>query len=225
MEINQQNNSWKLLDIIYAISILIISGLISYGIINGLNKAFHIDIPNILLSLIASSISTAFGAMFILERHPLICSLKQIKRNKIKKIIILGFIGGLIIATIQFPYRTVFSNNDTPSKYIINSERENIYVPILFFFMVIIVPIFEELFFRGGIYRIIKNRYNILSGYLGTAILFAIMHTSSLYNTILHFLSSIILTYVYEKTNFIGTSILSHIIWNMIWLIAIYLKN
>jgi membrane protease YdiL (CAAX protease family) len=202
--------------------IIILSGFVLYGVMYVLNKVLPIDIPKPLFDLIVSSLATTCGAVYLLTEYPLNLSLKQFKKDDIKKIIIFGLVGGILIAVIQFPYKTIFLNHDITSKYFINTEKGKIYVAILFFFLIFITPIFEELLFRGGVYRVIKNRYNIFWGYLCTAILFAIMHTASIYQSILHMLSSLVLTYTYEKTNFIGTSILAHLLWNMIWIVAIY---
>lgn len=73
--------------------------------------------------------------------------------------------------------------------------------------LLVLAPFIEELFFRGLVFTILKNRFNFFWGISITAILFSVGHIDSWVNTII---ASIIFTYVYEKTNCLLFAILTH---------------
>jgi membrane protease YdiL (CAAX protease family) len=84
--------------------------------------------------------------------------------------------------------------------------------------VVILVPIVEEIFYRGFIFRIIRIRVSKLWSFIISGILFSIGHSLSLSA----FLSGLILCYLFEKTKIVGPCIIAHFLWNLVWFSAKY---
>lgn len=84
---------------------------------------------------------------------------------------------------------------------------------------VIVIPIFEEVLFRGIIFGRLKTKYKILSSIIIQGIIFGVFHLrvdSILYAIIM----GIILGFVFEKTKSIYTIIISHVISNFLAIMA-----
>ena len=78
----------------------------------------------------------------------------------------------------------------------------------------IISPIYEEIFYRGFLYRFFSSRYGVLSGMLISSLIFTVVHIPT-YNTLpVNFVSGLIFSWVYQKTGSIIPSILIHGIFN-----------
>nr|WP_052654289.1 CPBP family intramembrane glutamic endopeptidase [Planococcus massiliensis] len=78
----------------------------------------------------------------------------------------------------------------------------------------IISPIYEEIFYRGFLYRFFSSRYGVLSGMLISSLIFTVVHIPT-YNTLpVNFVSGLIFSWVYHKTGSIIPSILIHGIFN-----------
>lgn len=90
----------------------------------------------------------------------------------------------------------------------------------------IIVPILEEVFYRGFMYKLLDVYYDRVF-IVFSSLLFTIIHYQNsrqigvlIYSLLAAFVSSLILNTAYRKTNSIYTSISSHILYNLIVLIT-----
>lgn len=91
------------------------------------------------------------------------------------------------------------------------------------FFIVIIAPIFEEIFFRGFVYRILVKTWSMWFGSLISAILFALFHFE-FQSFIPLFILGLILNYNYQRTGSLWTSIGFHALNNSVaFAIEVYL--
>ena len=104
--------------------------------------------------------------------------------------------------------------------------KKNFYNNLFFnFFLIIIVaPIIEEIVFRGLFYKTLKNFIPFVQASIISSLIFAIIHENILSLTIL-FLLSLYLTWIYERTNSILYSILTHSIFNFLNLLLIYIGS
>lgn len=228
MQTNSGDNKiqyWNIWDIVHAILLIFISAFILYILGLVIQNITPFQIPEPLIAAINSSISTCCGAIYLLRSYPLDYSLSNLKRYNVKKLLFAGFGGGVILSAINFPYKTIFEKQEITAKLFIDIETGKIYTIILLLFTVVITPVVEELFLRAGVYRILKNKFNTNWGYIVTALLFAIMHKPSIPQATKFILSSLILTYIYEKTNSVETSIIAHSMWNMSFFAAIYIYD
>jgi len=94
--------------------------------------------------------------------------------------------------------------------------------PLLFFTAVILVPVSEEILFRGMAYTVLKKKFGVNRGILLSALLFSLLHQMVFYFVPI-FLMGIVFAYVYEKTKSLLPSILSHALINLFaMIITIY---
>lgn len=77
------------------------------------------------------------------------------------------------------------------------------------------IPIVEELFYRGLIYKGLRQRYNIWLAILVSSLFFGIAHLD-LIQGILAFVMGLFLALLYEKSNSLYIPILMHILNNLI---------
>ncbi|MGE6415583.1 CPBP family intramembrane glutamic endopeptidase [Planococcus kocurii] len=78
----------------------------------------------------------------------------------------------------------------------------------------IISPIYEEIFYRGFLYRFFSIRYGVLSGMMISSIIFTVVHIPTFNTLPVNFVSGLIFSWVYQKTGSIIPSILIHGIFN-----------
>ena len=82
------------------------------------------------------------------------------------------------------------------------------------FFVALVGPVIEEIFFRGFAYKALRTRFGARAAILGTAAIFASLHMSVIaFLPIL--LLGIFLAYLYEKTGSLVPSMTSHMIHNV----------
>ncbi|UNL83160.1 CPBP family intramembrane glutamic endopeptidase [Priestia koreensis] len=74
----------------------------------------------------------------------------------------------------------------------------------------IISPIYEELFYRGFLYRWIRTRMGVTVGLLISALIFTMAHIPAYSVMPVNFVSGILFALAYERTNSIWPSIIIH---------------
>ncbi|WP_431830935.1 CPBP family intramembrane glutamic endopeptidase [Clostridium sporogenes] len=79
---------------------------------------------------------------------------------------------------------------------------------------IILMPIFEEIFFREIIFNELRNKLNIIISILIQAIIFGLSH-GNLIQGIYSFIFAILAVHVYLWTNSLYSSIFFHIIFNL----------
>lgn len=86
----------------------------------------------------------------------------------------------------------------------------------------IAVPIAEEVFFRGVLYKWVRERWGILIGVIVSSLIFGLIHIDIAVASTA-FILGIILALVYEYSKSLWTAILIHAINNSVKIILIYL--
>lgn len=84
------------------------------------------------------------------------------------------------------------------------------------------VPLLEEIFFRGFIFRILRNRYDVVWGTVGSTIIFILFHGFKIETAINIGILGVVFAYVYQKTDSILLTALTHSICSASWLILIH---
>ena len=79
----------------------------------------------------------------------------------------------------------------------------------------ILIPIIEEMVFRGGIYRLMRRRVPFLWSALISAMLFGIYH-GNLVQFIYAGICGFMLAYLYEKYRYIAVPIVAHMLMNIV---------
>jgi membrane protease YdiL (CAAX protease family) len=85
----------------------------------------------------------------------------------------------------------------------------------------VIVPIAEELFFRGVLYTWLRDRWGLLVGTLGSALIFGLVHVEPSVAGAA-FVLGIVLAVVYQRSQSLWSSILIHVINNSVQIIILY---
>ncbi|MDD2370510.1 MAG: type II CAAX endopeptidase family protein [Firmicutes bacterium] len=96
---------------------------------------------------------------------------------------------------------------------------------ILFFLVfVLAIPIAEEMFFRGFMYPTIEMHSNLIIAAIVSSVFSAIFLSGSI-SFFLLFISGIVFAFLYQKTEAIFCSIVSHMTFNLIITLVIFIKG
>lgn len=204
-------------DIIIAYLIIVLIGFLSIGHL----LDTHDFLPEKLLYEIGNLVSIITGVVYLYYRYRVDFSQLGFVRANIKRLLSWGITTGVVLGILNFPYSLFINEGEVPSNYFIDLQYGSHIVLLFLFLVVIIIPLFEELFFRGFVYRLVKTRYDISWGFAASAGLFWIAH--SFYVPVI--ISGILYCYIYEKTNSVGTSFIAHAIRNLIWFSALYYQS
>jgi len=206
--INKINPHQEIRDIIVAIVIMIVlfAVFVMYGSIffSSDSLAVHIGISLIEVVVI----------FFLNSKYPI----RFLHIANIRKVFIYG-LGWSLLPLMIFCYQNINQEFKIPSN-IVQFQQFNDFEKIIFFMANTIFPAFlEETLFRGYLYRILRNRYDMFWGVLISTLLFAAIHE---FQPPMIFFQSLLWTYVYEKTDSIWGSTLTHFMNNFIWFILAY---
>jgi len=158
---------------------------------------------------------TLLLGVYVFALRPKKLSWEEVGINKVSakdwKIIILYSFIVLIGAVLITLATSVIGNS------ISNSKTESIQQNVTFFTVLIafisaaiISPIYEEIFYRGFLYRWLRTRIGFSGAILLSSIIFTVIHIPT-YNTMpVNFFSGIIFALAYEKTGSIWTSVIIH---------------
>ncbi len=79
----------------------------------------------------------------------------------------------------------------------------------------VISPIYEELFYRGFLYRVLRSKFGVTIGMLISSTIFMLVHIPT-YNTLpVNFVGGLIFSWTYEKTGSIFPAMIIHSIFNV----------
>lgn len=80
--------------------------------------------------------------------------------------------------------------------------------------LVLIAPVFEEVFFRGCLYAAVRKNHSFIFSLLVTSVFFALVH-GYFFNFINILFMGIITTWIYEKRKSLTAPIFFHFLWNL----------
>lgn len=114
--------------------------------------------------------------------------------------------------------------NDHPVVAIVNEARnwKEMIVPLML--AGVIVPIGEEVFFRGFAYPAIRNRIGVWPAIIVTGIAFALLHFD-LFGLLALTAAGIALSFLYERTGSIWATIIAHGVWNILVAIGLFVAG
>ncbi|MGU8520951.1 CPBP family intramembrane glutamic endopeptidase [Clostridium perfringens] len=143
-------------------------------------------------------------------------NIKKIPLKEYFNIIVLGigvtilllFLSGILMRLI--PGYSEVSNQ-------LSTARESIIQLII---TIVLIPIYEEIFYRGIIFGYLRKNFNIVLAILFQSLIFGLMHLN-LVQGIYTFILGIVLALVYIYTDSILGNITIHIIFNLLGLLVI----
>lgn len=129
----------------------------------------------------------------------------------------IGIIGNLIIS--------YFGNPEPQSFALVVEGADSIWqFALLFFLGGIIVPLKEELIFRGLVYPPLKSENGSLKGILLASLFFAAFHFDVI-RFIPLFIGGLGLTWLFHKTRSLWPSIIAHSTWNFLMIILMLIER
>ncbi|HZK43716.1 MAG TPA: type II CAAX endopeptidase family protein [Syntrophomonadaceae bacterium] len=91
----------------------------------------------------------------------------------------------------------------------------------LFIIGAVLAPLSEELFYRGMIYPVFRQKFGPIPAMIMAGIIFGLVHWD-LWRTIPLAIGGMVLCYLYEKTNSIFVTTLAHGVWNGTMSLIVY---
>lgn len=101
------------------------------------------------------------------------------------------------------------------------SESSNLTVLYRGISVLIIVPIFEELFFRKFLFGEVLKKYSLTTSIFVSSLCFSVIHLPSYRNLLPTFIFGIIACLIYKKTGNIFYTIILHFLTNLSWLLLV----
>lgn len=113
----------------------------------------------------------------------------------------------IIIVVVQTYVGIGVSNTKTES---LQRDLSLISILIAFGSAAIVSPIYEEIFYRGFLYRFFQERFGVGIGMIVSAGIFTLAHLPTTNTLLVNFVSGLVFAWVYERTNSIYSSMVIH---------------
>lgn len=192
----------------------IVAGL-AYFIISGVGSLNSTAIDNFIrnnvyiISLIADIIFVI--CLFVKRGSIKECRFKNISKKDYLYIALLSFGLAVILGILVALLMQIFPSYNEVAKTI-SSSTDSIFSLIS---IIVLIPICEEIIFRGVIFGYLKKRYNLVVSLIIQALAFAFMH-GNIVQGIYTFILGLVLGIIYIYTNSLYGSMLMHIIYNLL---------
>lgn len=217
MEINwKEQDSWGIKEFILLmlIEFVLVIGCIKFVVHPIYSRWFDNDLyAGTLMGLTIAIILISGVYLIALRPKKLSWSEVGIKKFTVKdwKIIVIFSII-LMVGAVIIMLLTIFIGNSWENSKTEAIQQNVTFLTVLIAFIsaAIISPIYEEIFYRGFIYRWLRTRIGFIGAILLSAIIFTIIHIPT-YNAMpVNFFSGIIFALAYERTNSIWPSVMIH---------------
>lgn len=216
----KRNGMWSWRDLIYMLFLVLVLVpiFIEYALFNYLVSVFQNELyAGTLMGLTMAIIFTT--ALYFIVLKPKGQSLKSVGLQSFPlkewKLIALWTLVLIVVSialmVVMFYLGIGTDNSKTES---LQSQISLLNFGIGFVSAAIISPVYEEIFYRGFLYRFFSSRYGVLSGMLISSIIFTVVHIPTFNTLPVNFVSGLIFAWVYQKTGSIIPSILIHGIFN-----------
>jgi membrane protease YdiL (CAAX protease family) len=207
--------------LIYLASTLIV-GMIG-GILLGVKYALNPNGPSlqdlinqnaINITLLASILSLIFFIILIRYEHKSFINYMSYKSISIENgLLMLLIILGLSFFSVSFV--SLLMDYFPKYKEVSDTLESSLNTPIGIASIIILIPAFEEIFFRGIIFKELKMRINFSASVIISALIFAIFHGNVLQG-IYTFIFGIITALMYTWTKSLWTNTFAHITYNLL---------
>ncbi len=218
MNVKNKKEDWRPIDLIRAALIVGAMFVVSYVILSRLH--LNKTLPKILILNFVEALCFLAAWFYLRGKYPLSRSDYGFCKDKYKKMLSIGIVGGLLISIENIKYlfyHTTKGLGSVDTGTFVHPNYGTANVVSFIILSVVLLPVIEEIFFRGYVYRILKNRYNYIVAGAVVTLIWVIMHMdpkAALY--------SIVLIAIYEYSGSIGSCIMAHIMVNAIACINSY---
>ena len=138
--------------------------------------------------------------------------------EKLKNTLILFIIANIVIYIVSISSKYLLPEFDEQN--IVQYFKHNKITELEVLNIVVVVPIIEEIVFRGLFYKLLRSYFSIVPSMLMSSIIFSIVHKNILVSIVL-FSLGLILCYSYERNKSIIYPIVIHSLFNMLMLLLI----
>ncbi len=211
--IDLDKKRWRVTDIFVSLFILIAIYVLSAIVISAFFK------PSDLFLQIVDNIFIFVPIYYLNNKYPLKIFSNFNKKDNLRYFLI-GT--GLCFALNLFYGISVRLTRNIPDQYALFMQYSIFQKVLDLVNSLISTPVLEEIFFRGFIYRVLRNRYNVFWGALVSIIIFSLFHGFKIEIIIDTGIFGLIFTYVYHKTESIPLTALTHSICSATWLVFIH---
>lgn len=232
MEINRVNwkeqDYWGLKEFVFLILLefVFVIGCIKFVVQPIYSHWFDNDLYAGTLMGLTIAITLILGVYFIALRPKKLSwsevGIKKFASKDWKTIIVFSII--LMVGATIIMVLTSFLGNSWENRKTETMQQNITFFPILIAFIsaAIISPIYEEIFYRGFLYRWLRTRIGFISAVLISSIIFTVVHIPT-YNAMpVNFFSGIIFALAYERTNSIWPAIIIHGLTNGIMVVLTF---
>jgi len=213
MDRRTANTRWRITDILLSLLILIVIYILFTVVLSGFFK------PSNLFLQILDNIFILVPIYYLNNKYPLKVFFSFNKKENLKYFLI--GVALCIILNVFYGVSTRLSRN-VPEQYAVFMQYSPFQKLLDLVNSIIIAPVLEEIFFRGFIFRILKNRYDVFWGAIVSTIIFVLFHGIKIETVINIGILGLIFVYVYHKTESILLTALTHSICSASWLILIH---
>jgi len=211
--------SWKEMLLLLTLVLVLIPFFIEFLLAQALTDILQNDLySGTLIGFIMSIIFTL--GVFLIAIKPKNLKWKEVGFQCFSKSYwssIMGWIIILIVGSILLAYVVdwlleIGTNNSKTDSLATRLSTFNII--IAFISAAIVSPIYEEIFYRGFLYRFFRSKFGLLAGMLISSFIFMIVHIPTFNSLPYTFLSGLIFAWTYEKTQSIYPAMIIHGIFN-----------
>lgn len=215
MTFDAEKRKWHVRDVGLAIVIFVMGEVLIFAVLRQI-PFMHVYLADAISILLAS-----LGAICLLNQKYPLHLFSSFNIELMLKYSMAAFVGCFLIYAPFYHNIWTGGLEDIPKQYKILSEFSLIEGSFYLLKLCLLGPSTEEIFMRGFVYRILRNRYNIFWGTIVSTTIFYLFHGGEPNVKII--LVSLVFTYVYEKSGTIWSSIIAHSLNNTLWVILIYL--
>lgn len=216
---NRSPWSWKELTLLLVLVLVFVPIFIEYLLMQALTDAIQNDLYSGTLIGFIMSIVFTLGVYFIAIK-PKKLFWEEVGLQRFPKTYwgaIIGWTIVLIIGSIllSFVFELLFQiGTDNSKTESLQKKLSAINFMVAFVSAAIISPIYEEIFYRGFLYRWFRSKYGIFIGMFVSSFIFMIVHIPTFNSLPYTFLAGLIFAWTYEKTNSVYPAMIIHALFN-----------
>lgn len=216
----KEHDSWGLKEFILLmfLEFVIIIGVVKVFISPVYNRWFENELYAGTFLGLTMAVILLLGVYFIALRPQKLSwsevGLKRFAAKDWKLIIIYSFI--IMVGATIIVFLTSFIGNSWENDKTDAMQQDVTFITVLIAFIsaAIISPIYEEVFYRGFLYRWFRTRVGFIGAILLSSTIFTIVHIPT-YNAMpVNFFSAIIFALAYERTNSVWPAVIIHSLTN-----------
>ena len=143
----------------------------------------------------------------------------------------LAFAINVVIGRILQAILEAFSDAPVSAPPQVGEDLSAVGVAVTILYAVVIAPIGEELFFRGVLFRAIRDRHSFWKGAVGSGVAFGLIHfipdsaADSALLMLAMFFTGVALCYLYERRRTIVSPVVAHVTYNVLVLTLVLTRG